>query len=208
MTDRQAQKDALLEAALEHIPFEGWGKAALGAAARDLDIEPITARRLFPRGGESLLDAFDDWADRHMLTRLEAKDLATMRIRDRIAAAVRSRLEVLTPHREATRRAIAARALPSQAVTGWQSVWRTVDRMWLAAGDTKSGGIDTYTKRLLLAGVYSSTLLYWLEDDSPDNEATWGFLDRRIEDVMQIQKLKGRVGAVADKLPLPKMARR
>ncbi|TVQ29705.1 MAG: COQ9 family protein [Geminicoccaceae bacterium] len=208
MTDRQAQKDALLEAALEHVPFDGWGRPAIAAAARDLDLEPITARRLFPRGGESLLDAFDDWADRQMLARLETMDLETMRVPDRIAAAVRARLEVLIPYREATRRAVAARALPSTALGGWQSLWRTVDRMWLAAGDTKSEGLNTYTKRALLAGVYTSAVLYWLEDDSPHHDDTWKFIDRRIADVMSIQRVKSQVEDFAAKMPFAKSKRR
>jgi ubiquinone biosynthesis protein COQ9 len=207
MTDRQAQKDALLEAALEHVPFDGWGRPALVAAARDLDLEPITARRLFPRGGESLLDAFDDWADRQMLARLETMDIETMRIHERIAAAVRARLEVLTPYREATRRAVSARALPSTALGGWQSLWRTVDRMWLAAGDTKSDQLNTYTKRALLAGVYTATLLYWLEDNSPGHDDTWKFLDRRLADVMRIQKVKDQVEDLASRLPIPRPKR-
>ena len=63
--------------------------------------------------------------------------------------------------------------------------------MWYAAGDT-STDFNFYTKRATLAGVYSSTLLYWLNDRSPGSEATWGFLDRRIDDVMKIEKLKAR----------------
>ena len=69
--------------------------------------------------------------------------------------------------------------------------------MWYAAGDT-STDFNFYTKRATLAGVYSSTLLYWLNDRSPGGEATWGFLDRRIDDVMKIEKLKS-AGEVVDR---------
>ncbi len=203
MTDRQAQKDALLVAALEHVAFDGWGRQALAAAARDLELEPVTARRLFPRGGESLLDAFDDWADRQMLARLDNLDVAKMRQRDRIAAAVRARLEALAPYREATRRAIAARTLPAVAMGGFQNLWRTVDRMWLAAGDTKDDGANVYTKRLSLAGVYTTTLLYWLEDTSLDQEDTWAFLDRRIDGVMRLQDIRRRAERFRSRLPFP-----
>jgi len=203
MTDRQAQKDALLVAALEHVAFDGWGRQALAAAARDLELEPVTARRLFPRGGESLLDAFDDWADRQMLARLDNLDVAKMRQRDRIAAAIRARLEALAPYREATRRALAARTLPAVAMGGFQNLWRTVDRMWLAAGDTKDDGANVYTKRLSLAGVYTTTLLYWLEDTSLDQEDTWAFLDRRIDGIMRLQDIRRRAESFRSRLPFP-----
>ena len=201
MTDRHAQKDALLLAALEHVAFDGWSRQALAAAARDLEMDPTTARRLFPRGGESMLDAFDDWADRQMLARLENEDLERLRTRDRIAAAVRARIEVLAPYREATRRAIAARALPNTAMGGFQNLWRTVDRMWLAAGDTKDDGAAVYTKRATLAAIYTATMLYWLEDTSMDQEDSWDFLDRRIDGVMRLQGWRERAQRYARRLP-------
>lgn len=204
MTDRQAQKDALLLAALEHVAFDGWSRQSLAAAARDLDLDPTTARRLFPRGGESLLDAFDDWADRRMLERLEADDASTSRVRDRIAAAIRARLEAMAPYREATRRAIAARALPATAMGGLQNLWRTVDRMWLAAGDTKNDGAAIYTKRASLAGLYTATVLYWLEDTSDAQDDTWAFLDRRIDGVMRLQRLRRQAERMGRRLPLPR----
>jgi ubiquinone biosynthesis protein COQ9 len=56
-------------------------------------------------------------------------------------------------------------------------------------GDT-STDFNWYTKRATLSGVYGSTVLFWLGDDSPGHAATWEFLDRRIADVMQIEKFK------------------
>ncbi|MBP6736337.1 MAG: COQ9 family protein, partial [Rhodobacteraceae bacterium] len=47
-----------------------------------------------------------------------------------------------------------------------------------------------YTKRATLSGVYAATVLFWLGDESTGHQATWDFLDRRIEQVMQFEKLK------------------
>jgi ubiquinone biosynthesis protein COQ9 len=38
-------------------------------------------------------------------------------------------------------------------------------------------------------------VLVWLGDTSDNHEDTWSFLDRRIGDVMQIEKLKAQVKA-------------
>ena len=93
---------------------------------------------------------------------------------------------------EATaRRALALLALPLNAPLGLKLLYRTVDAMWYAAGDT-SADFNFYTKRATLAGVYSSTLLFWLNDRSPGDEATWAFLGRRIDNVMSFEKLKGQ----------------
>ena len=189
-TSREEQRDRLLEAALVHIPFDGWSRRSLFAGAADLGLEPGVARRLFPRAGDDMLVHVERWADRQMLARLGPLD--DLRVRERIAKLVRTRLEALGPHREAMRRATAARLLPSNGVAACGSLWRTVDLMWSAAGDDARDA-SYYTKRSLLAAVWTSTFLYWLEDRSEGYAETWSFLERRIANVMQIGQLRARI---------------
>lgn len=199
VASREEQRDRLLEAALVHVPFDGWSRRSLLAGARDLELEAGLARRLFPRGGDDLLAQLERWADRRMLARFGPEDLAAMRMRERIAALVRARLEALAPHREAMRRAVAARLLPGNAMAGCASLWRTVDLMWSLAGD-QAEDYSYYTKRSLLAGVWTSTFLFWLEDRSDGFRDSWAFLDRRIGDVMQIGAMRARVGDALGRL--------
>ena len=189
-TSREEQRDRLLEAALVHIPFDGWSRRSLFAGAADLGLEPGVARRLFPRAGDDMLVHVERWADRQMLARVGPLD--DLRVRERIAKLVRTRLEALGPHREAMRRATAARLLPSNGVAACGSLWRTVDLMWSAAGDDARDA-SYYTKRSLLAAVWTSTFLYWLEDRSEGYAETWSFLERRIANVMQIGQLRARL---------------
>ena len=125
-----------------------------------------------------------------MVERLRAADLGGMRFRDRTAHAVRLRLELAD--KELVRRGMALFALPQNAATGARLIWETSDEIWTALGDT-SKDYNWYTKRTTLAGVYSSTALYWLGDQSAENADTWAFLDRRIENVMQFEKVKAQV---------------
>ncbi len=198
-TGREAQRDRLLEAALAHVPFDGWSRRSLLAAAADLGLEPSLARRLFPRGGDDLLVHLERWADREMAARIDVPELRKQRMRERIARLVRTRLEVLTPHREALRRASAARLLPGNALAATAALWRTVDLMWSLAGD-RADDVSYYTKRALLAAVCSSTFLFWLDDRSEGLEASWGFLERRIDNVMEIGRLRSRVEGALGRL--------
>ncbi|HET6468266.1 MAG TPA: COQ9 family protein [Geminicoccaceae bacterium] len=195
MEERRALKDRVLEAALMHAAFDGWSRKTLLNAAADVGVEPATARRLFPQGGDSLLDWLDDWADRRMMAALEGEDLLRLPVRRRIARLVRARLEAFAPHREALRRAAVARSLPTSIGTAGRSIWRTVDLMWQLAGMPGGAGEgwSWYTRRASLAGVLVSTYLYWFEDPSDDHADTWAFLERRIEDVMRIGKARGRL---------------
>ena len=186
-------RDRLLVAALPHVPFDGWSEKALAAAAAELDIEPEEARHAFPGGPVALVTYHAAYADRRMEDALKETDLAAMRVRERIAHAVRLRLEQNAAHREAIRAALPVLAQPANGPHALASLYRTVDTIWFATGD-KSTDFGFYTKRALLAGVYLSTLLYWLNDGSGGAEATWAFLDRRIADVMRIQTARARFG--------------
>ena len=140
--------------------------------------------------------------DRRMLAELATLDLDSMKIRMKIATAVRVRLEQNVAHREAVRRALSMLALPQNSALAMRLLYRTVDAMWHAAGDTATDH-NFYTKRGLLGGVYSATLLCWLNDNSDGFSATWTFLDRRIAEVMRIPKALAGIGKLAGRLPDP-----
>ena len=180
----------LLEAAKPHVPFDGWSETTLRLAAQDADIAPGLVAAICPRGAVDLALAYHAEGDAAMLKRLEETDLSAMRFRDRIAFAVRARLEAVED-RELVRRGTTLFSLPNHAADGAKAIWQTCDHIWTALGDT-SDDVNWYTKRATLSGVYGATVLYWLGDDGEGNVRTWEFLDRRIEDVMQIEKLKAR----------------
>jgi len=184
-------RERLLDAALDHVPFDGWSEASLIAAAADCDLPLGAARALFPRGGVDMALAFHRRGDAAMLAALAARDLGALRFRDRVAMAVRLRLEAAEPDREAVRRGAALFALPQHAATGAGAIWGTADAIWTALGDT-SRDVNWYSKRATLSAVYSATALFWLGDESPGSEATWAFLDRRIENVMAFEVFKGK----------------
>lgn len=190
-TSPENAADRVLDAAMIHVPFEGWSDATLRAAAGDSGVDLGLARALFPRGGVDLALAFHRRGDQMMGDRLAQTDLAAMRYRERVNTAIRTRLEVVDDP-EVVRRGTTLFALPSHAADGARAIWGTADAIWSALGDS-STDINWYTKRATLSGVYSATVLYWLGDDSPGHSATWDFLDRRIEDVMRIEKVKARL---------------
>lgn len=188
--DVDALRGRLLDAALLHVPFDGWSTATLRAASADAGVAPDLVRAILPRGVTNLAVAYHRRGDAAMRAALAARDLTALRFRERVTLAVRLRLEAA--EREPVRRGAAFFALPQHAVQGLRLIWDTADAIWTALGDT-SEDLNWYSKRATLSGVYSATVLYWLGDESPDHAATWDFLDRRIEDVMRFEKLKAQV---------------
>lgn len=180
----------MMQAVLGHVPFDGWSDTAFRAAADEAGVPLALARGIFPRGAVDLAAAIHRQGDAEMSARLAGEALTGLRFRDRVAHAVRLRLEI-AGDREVVRRASALFALPLHAAEGARLIWGTADAIWTALGDS-SRDVNWYSKRATLSAVYGSTVLYWLGDDSPGHEATWAFLDRRIEDVMQIEKAKAK----------------
>ena len=188
---QNSPKDLLLQAAVMHVPFDGWSQATFDAAIIDSGVERTVAESVCPRGAVDLAMHYHAKGDAEMLAQLAETDLEQMKYSARVAAAVRFRLEAVTD-KEIVRRGTALFALPIYAADGAKAIWGTADAIWNALGDT-SDDVNWYTKRATLSGVYSATVLYWLGDSSEDHADTWAFLDRRIENVMQIEKLKAQV---------------
>lgn len=191
-----AQRDKILEIMLPDVPFHGWRWAGVVAAAEQAGLKADMAAAVFPGGLPDVVAHFSDWADRAMMRGLATVDPAGLRVRERVQRAVEFRLEALQPHREAVRAALAYWALPVRGVRAGGVVWRTADRIWQWAGDTATD-YNRYTKRGLLCGVIGSTTLAWLGDDSGDMNATRDFLARRIENVMQMGRVLGRIKSQA-----------
>ncbi|MFK5997962.1 MAG: COQ9 family protein [Rhodobacterales bacterium] len=183
---------ALVKAALPLVSFDGWSETTLKAAIADAGVDSGLAHQACPRGAVDLALAFHRMGDAKMLEALAATDMSGMRFRDRIAKAVQLRIEAVANEKEAVRRGVTLFALPLYAAEGSQALWATTDKIWTALGDS-SEDLNWYTKRATLSAVYSTTLLFWLGDDSEGSVDTWAFLDRRIDNVMQFESVKAKL---------------
>ena len=195
-------RDAIVLAMLSHVPFDGWSRKAMTAATTDAHLDASMAERAFPGGPVAAAAHFAALADRKLEEEAKSADLAAMRFTARIAWLVRHRLEAWNDQREAVRHAVGALALPGHAGQAARTAWRTVDTIWHIAGDA-STDFNYYTKRATLLGVYTATLLCWLDDNSEGHAATWEFLDRRLADVGRFGKFRTRAEAELKKLPNP-----
>ena len=175
----------------ENAVFDGWTQAAVDAAASQLGIDQAQARLAMPKDQAGKVETYIHAVDRALEDWFTPERLAGLKIREKIRAIVWKRLEIMEPAREAVRRALSILAMPQNVPTSLKTGWHTADVMWRIAGDT-STDYNHYTKRLMLGGVYGSTLLVWLDDQSEGFMETGAFLDRRIDDVMKIEKAKAQ----------------
>lgn len=183
-----------------HAAFDGWTNQALAMAAGELGVPPARALLAFPGGAAEMIDAWFDSIDAAMAAAFPPERVAAIKVRERIRVLVLFRLELILPHREALRRALAVLAQPQNLAAGAKLAWRAADRIWRVAGDTATD-FNHYTKRATLSAVYGSTALVFLDDRSDDLADTRAFLDRRIDDVMRIEKVKASFRRGRERMP-------
>lgn len=172
--------------------FDGWNATALDATAAQLGVDPDIARAAFPGGAVEMIDAWFHSVDLAVAAKLPPETLAPMKIRERITALVEARLDIVAPHREALRRALAILAMPQNVAKGARLGWRAADHMWRLAGDTATD-YNHYTKRAILGSVYGATVTVMLDDDSEGLADTRAFLARRIDGIMRFEKTKAQL---------------
>lgn len=185
--------DKLLQAVLSQAAFDGWTQTALQQAAKSTGVTEAELKAIYPRGVRDAVAAFSAASNEAMrVTLVKEKLFARMRVRDKVAFAVRTRFEQLAPHREAMRQLCLWYALPQHAPDAVRNLAKLCDVIWRTTGND-SDDFNFYTKRALLAYVIKTTTLFWLGDDSKDHAATWDFLDRRIAEVLQLGKAAGHL---------------
>jgi ubiquinone biosynthesis protein COQ9 len=185
-------RDALAPLLPRNAAFDGWNDAAVDATAQGVGVDTDIARLAFAGGATAMIDAWFASIDRGMAEALPAEMLAGMKINQRITALVEARLDLLARDREALRRALSILALPQNLGLAARLGWRAADRMWRLAGDTATD-YNHYTKRTILSGVYSATIVVFLDDESEGQADTRAFLARRIAGIMRFEKAKARL---------------
>jgi ubiquinone biosynthesis protein COQ9 len=189
-------RERLLDAMLELAPETGWTQAGIDKAEK-AGLSTGQVLLSCPNGVLDLLEALGNRAAKAAGNRLAQPDVAAMKVREKVATAVRAYLAALEPHKAAVKRAAAS---PANLLAGPRGLWTGADAIWSGLGD-KSTDYNWYTKRMILTGVIGSTLVAWLGTDDPAKVED--FLANRIENVMQFEKFKGQVQEAVSKMPNP-----
>jgi ubiquinone biosynthesis protein COQ9 len=177
--------------------FDGWGDTALEAAAEMAGVDIDVARLAFPADSANgrqmqMIEAWIRSVDKAMEAEWNEERLADLKVRERIRTLIAFRLETVADIDEAVRRALAIMAMPQNAPRSLRLGWESADLMWRLAGD-RATDYNHYTKRAILAGIYSATLAVFVNDESEGKADTYAFLDRRIDGVMRFEKAKAQL---------------
>ncbi len=192
-------RDTILEATLPNVLFDGWTDHALRSGTRAAGLGPDTLAQAFPEGAADAVIHFREWTDRRLATAYRTEDTTGLNLNDRVALAIRLRLQAIDAHKQATQTWLGWLALPHHAKLAARLHYQTIEEIRLLVGDNATG-ISLCTKRTLLAGIYGATLLHWLGDDSEGHAATWNFLARSLDAATGLGQNVAKLGVLSKAL--------
>lgn len=187
----EKEKQNILAQFLKSAPFDGWNESNLKKSTIDCGYKDGYHLVLFSEGISYFTEYFYNLLDQEMTHKFLANN-TYVKISDKIIYLVELKLESYSLHKEAIRSLARYNLLPQNFCTAQKQLWRSCDQIWYLAGDA-STDYNYYTKRALLAAIYSSTLLYWLDDTSEDYQDTKSFLRRKIKNIGSINKWKSSI---------------
>lgn len=177
---------------LNHVPDLGWTWDALSKAA--LNSKKMKShseeelQNLFDNKISNIIGIFNDKLDEEMFAIFNPENNKNLGVTQTVKALVLSRLRASENYKSIIKTSLFFMAQPGNAYEALNQLMKTSNKIWEIAGDT-SRGRNFYSKRLILAGVYSSTLAYWLAKETRSIDGSEDFLDKRLDDVKNIGKI-------------------
>lgn len=183
----------ILTKALKLVPFDGWSDEVLQKAAMDSGFPADYAKIAFKNGSIDAIKLFLNQIDEKVQERIDRKKMDAMKVREKIFYILSLRFEVMEKQKAVIRKTTQFLAMPAHLCEATKMLWEVASNIWYLIGD-KSVDFNYYTKRATLAAVYSSSLLYWLNDnESGGLQPTLDFMRRRINNAVEFGAVKGKI---------------
>lgn len=176
----------VLDEALRLAPKAGWNAGLVSRALAEAGLSGAEGQLLLPEGPRDLAALLSRRHDAAALERLEAFDVAALKIRQRIREGVIARLDAAQENADVLRPLAAFLAFPTNLALALRLTWESADAIWRWAGDTATDE-NHYSKRAILSGILISTLAV---DMASGRVSALSHLDARIDNVMAFEKWK------------------
>jgi len=186
-----SEKNQLLEQFIKSVPFEGWTLRNFKNAEVTCGFKDNYHLLLFPNKLADLTQFYHESLNEKM-TKTFLESNTHVKISAKIIYLVELKLELYAKNKEAIRGLMKYNTLPQNAISAQKRLWNTCDQIWFLSDD-KSTDYNYYTKRSLLAAIYTATLFYFLDDDSENYQNTRDFLRRKIKNIGIIPQIKSKV---------------
>ena len=188
-------RESILSASLKFVPGYGWTKHAVEAGTESLGYPTVTAGVI--SDPDISLIHYHYRVSNEKLIKLMKKEMEEqkasgqeVKVTKFLKKSIEQRLIMNVPYMSRWAEALAIMTYPQNAPNSLTLGLELVDSMWHVGGDTNVD-MSWYSKRLILLGIYKTTELAMMQDQSDGYLDTWAFLDRRFDDSKNLQELLG-----------------
>ena len=153
---------------------------------------------LFPHGNKDLLEYSLDQLNIELQEYCKSIDLIRLPLHKRIRKILLSKIEIMNKEKNFYKKIFLNSLLPNKSISLPKQLYKSIDQIWYLAGDT-SVDFNFYTKRLILAGIYSRIVLFFFNNNNQSELEN--LLDLNLKRVAKIPELKSKINIIKDYLP-------
>ena len=187
------EKILILEDFLKNASFDGWNELTLKKSAKNSNFAEDYYKLLFPEGISDFTNFFYAYTTEKMTdVFFNEENIKNKKIKEKIAFLVETRINIYNSYKESIRSLLSYNLHPQNILNAQLNIWKICDQIWFLCGD-KATDFNYYSKRALLEGVYSSSILFWLDDKSNNWEETKSFIVTQISRTLKIGKFSSNL---------------
>ena len=166
------------------------------ASKHKMDISEINL--LFPDGKIDLLKYSLEQLNIELQEYCQSIDLIRLPVHKRIRKILLSKIEIMNKEKNFYKKIFLNSLLPNNNVSLPSQLYKSIDQIWYLSGD-RSVDFNFYTKRLILAGIYSRVVLFFFNNNN--QQELEHILDVNLKRVSKIPELKSKIKIFKDYFP-------
>jgi len=188
-------KHIITEKFIELLPFEGWNSQALEKSTKECGFESSYMNVIYAGGIIEFTNDFIMNCNNLALEKAKEAGLGKLRTTQKVEEIIFQRIltyNIVLGGVDNVRKFAGYCATPLNMPASLRNIYGFSGDVWDLLGD-KSTDISYYTKRLSLSAIYTKSFLYSLSDKSNKLEQTRKFIQKSIDGLMKINKLKQKI---------------
>lgn len=183
----QGKRDRFIDKVHELLTYYEWDAQLIKQVEEECELAHGYADILYPDGIEEIVTAYETLQDQKMLELLIIEEVP-LKVRKKISKALKVRIKNCSS-KIILRKNQSFLCKPENLALATKLAWETCDKIWRYAGDN-STDFNHYSKRGLLAGVYLSAIVFYMNDESEGFIETDNFIDTNLERIINIANFK------------------
>ena len=162
----------------------------------ELDLNELEL--LFPEGNSDLIKFALKQLNNELEDYCKKIDLIRLPVHKRVRKILLSKIYLMNKYKSFYKNIFINLFIPKKNLSLPSQLYNSVDQIWFIAGDS-SVDFNFYTKRLILSGIYSRVMLFFLNNDNQGELES--LLDDNLKRVSKIPEIKSKLNIFKEYFP-------